>query len=86
MDAGWGAALASSKPTFAVRFVAADLGILPFLDGLYGCAPEELRPDKTAIVGEALRALGWSPLVPLPDGLARTIEAERKSLTSKLKL
>ena len=56
---GWRAALASSKPTFAVRFVAQDLGILPWLDGLYGCAADELRPDKRAIVGEALRGLGW---------------------------
>lgn len=57
--AGWGLALASSKPTFAVRFVAQDLGILPWLDGLYGCAPDDVEPDKRAIVGEALRGLGW---------------------------
>jgi phosphoglycolate phosphatase len=56
---GWGAALASAKPTFAVRFVAADLGILPWLDGLYGCAAEDLNPDKTAIAAAALAGLGW---------------------------
>lgn len=57
--AGWRLALASSKPSFAVRFVAQDLGLLPLLDGLYGCAPDDLRPDKGAIVAEALRDLGW---------------------------
>jgi phosphoglycolate phosphatase-like HAD superfamily hydrolase len=50
---GWGLALASSKPTFAVRFVAEAMDLLPCLDGLYGCAPDDLNPDKRAIVGEA---------------------------------
>jgi phosphoglycolate phosphatase len=56
---GWGLALASSKPTFAVRFVAESMDLLPCLDGLYGCAPDDLNPDKRAIVGEALRGMGW---------------------------
>ena len=59
--AGWGLALASSKPTFAVRFVAQDLGLLPMMDGIFGCAPDDLEPDKSAIVGDALRGLGWDP-------------------------
>jgi phosphoglycolate phosphatase len=56
---GWGLALASSKPTFAVRFVAEAMELLPCLDGLYGCAPDDLNPDKRAIVGEALHGLSW---------------------------
>jgi phosphoglycolate phosphatase-like HAD superfamily hydrolase len=55
----WGVAVASAKPGFAVRFVAESLQILPWLDGLYGCAAEELSPDKRSIVGQALEGLGW---------------------------
>ncbi|HTA17081.1 MAG TPA: HAD family hydrolase, partial [bacterium] len=58
---GWGLALASSKPTFAVRFVAEAMDLLPCLDGLYGCAPDDLSPDKRVIVGDALRGLAWDP-------------------------
>jgi len=57
---GWGLALASAKPGFAVRFVAEDLGILPWLDGLYGCEAQDLNPDKSVIVAAALAGLGWS--------------------------
>jgi phosphoglycolate phosphatase len=57
--AGWGAALASSKPAFVVRLVAEDLGLAPYLDGFYGCAPDDLNPDKRVIAGEALKALRW---------------------------
>jgi nucleoside-diphosphate-sugar epimerase len=54
---------------------------------LFGSLPHRSgEPMLTRADTSAMRALGWSPLVPLPDGLARTIEAERKSLTSKLKL
>jgi len=56
---GWGVAVASAKPGFAVRFVAESLQILPWLDGLYGCEAEELSPDKGRIVGQALEGLGW---------------------------
>jgi phosphoglycolate phosphatase len=59
--AGWGAALASAKPSFAVRFVAEDLGLLPWLDGCFGCAPDDLKPDKRAIVAQALESLAWDP-------------------------
>lgn len=56
---GWGLAIASAKPTFAVRFVAQGLGILPYFDGLYGCAPDDLSPTKTPIVAAALADRGW---------------------------
>jgi len=58
---GWGVAVASAKPGFAVEFVAESLQILPWLDGLYGCEPEELSPDKPRIVGQALAGLRWEP-------------------------
>jgi phosphoglycolate phosphatase len=58
---GWGTAVASAKPDFAVRFVAESLQILPWLDGLHGCEAEELSPDKGRIVAQALEALGWAP-------------------------
>jgi phosphoglycolate phosphatase-like HAD superfamily hydrolase len=54
-------AIASSKPAFAVRFVVEALGISGIFDGLYGCADEDLRPDKNRIVAEALKGLGWEP-------------------------
>ena len=57
--AGWGVAIASAKPTFAVRFVAEGLGILPWVDGLYGCEPQDLAPHKGPIVAAALAGQGW---------------------------
>jgi phosphoglycolate phosphatase len=65
---GWGVALASAKPGFAVRFVAESLQILPWLDGLYGCEAEELSPDKALIVAQALQGLGWEPAQTLMVG------------------
>lgn len=65
---GWGVALASAKPGFAVRFVAESLQMLPWLDGLYGCEPEELSPDKRRIVAQALAGLGWDPSQTLMVG------------------
>lgn len=56
---GWGLALASAKPAEVVRLVAADLELLPFMDGVYGCGSEDLNPDKRAIAREALVALSW---------------------------
>jgi nucleoside-diphosphate-sugar epimerase len=38
------------------------------------------EPRLTRADTSALRALGWRPLVQLPEGLARTIEGERKRL------
>ena len=58
---GWGLAIASAKPTFAVRFVAQGLGLLPYFDGLYGCAPDDLSPKKTPIVAAALAERRWTP-------------------------
>lgn len=66
--AGWGVAIASAKPTFAVRFVAEGLGILPWIDGLHGCGAQELSPDKRRIVGQALAALGWEPAATVMVG------------------
>ena len=53
-------AIVSAKPTFAVRFVAESLQILPYFDGLFGCAPKELAPLKAPILAEALRVTGWA--------------------------
>ena len=58
---GWGLALASAKPEGVVRLVAQDLGLLPYLDGCYGCAPSDVNPDKRLIVADALRGLAWDP-------------------------
>jgi phosphoglycolate phosphatase len=58
--AGWGLAIASAKPTFAVRFVAEGLGIIHHFDSVHGCAPEDLAPDKAPIVGAALSERGWA--------------------------
>ncbi|HXC64304.1 MAG TPA: HAD hydrolase-like protein [bacterium] len=57
---GWGVAVASAKPGFAVKFVAESLQILPWLDGHYGCEAEELSPDKAGIVAQAMQGLGWA--------------------------
>ena len=57
---GWGVAVASAKPGFAVQFVAESLQILPWLDGHYGCEAEELSPDKARIVAQAMQGLGWA--------------------------
>ena len=54
-------AIVSAKPSFAVRFVAESLGLLPYFDGLFGCAPKELAPQKTPILAEALSVTGWDP-------------------------
>lgn len=59
--AGWGLAIASAKPTFAVEFVCEGLGILRFFDSVHGCAPQDLTPQKGPIVGAALQARGWDP-------------------------
>lgn len=66
--AGWGVAIASAKPTFAVRFVAEGLGILPWVDGLYGCGAKDLAPVKGPIVAAALAGQGWSPSETLMIG------------------
>jgi phosphoglycolate phosphatase len=58
---GHGAAIASAKPTFAVRFVAEALGLLPWVDHLQGCEAEDLSPDKARIIDRALLELGWHP-------------------------
>lgn len=58
---GHGLAIVSAKPTFAVRFVCESLGILPYFDGLFGCAPKELSPQKTPILQEALTTTTWAP-------------------------
>lgn len=49
------------------------------LFGALPCRPGEPMLTRADIA--PLRALGWRPRVPLPEGLARTIEAERKQLT-----
>jgi phosphoglycolate phosphatase len=56
---GWGLAVASAKPGFAVAFVVESLGIRRFFDGLHGCAAGELLPVKASIVAAALRAHAW---------------------------
>jgi phosphoglycolate phosphatase len=56
---GHSLAIVSAKPAFAVRFVAESLGLLPYFEGLFGCAPKELAPVKTPILAEALLATGW---------------------------
>lgn len=56
---GWGLAIASAKPTFAVRFVAEGLGILQHFDSVHGCEPEDLAPVKGPIVAAALAARAW---------------------------
>jgi phosphoglycolate phosphatase len=58
---GHGLAIVSAKPAFAVRFVAESLGLVPYFDGLYGCAPKELSPHKAPILAEALQSTGWAP-------------------------
>jgi phosphoglycolate phosphatase len=58
---GHGTAIASAKPTFAVRFVAEALGLLPWVDHLQGCEAEDLQPDKARIIDRALLELGWHP-------------------------
>ena len=58
---GHGAAIASAKPTFAVRFVAEALGLLPWVDHVQGCAGGDLKPDKARIIDQALLELGWHP-------------------------
>ncbi len=58
---GHALAIVSAKPTFAVRFVAESLGLSPYFDGLFGCAPQELSPLKTPILAEALAVTGWDP-------------------------
>jgi phosphoglycolate phosphatase len=58
---GWGLAIASAKPTFAVEFVAEGLGILRHFDSVHGCAPLDLTPHKGPIVAAALAARGWEP-------------------------
>ena len=57
---GWGLAIASAKPSFAVRFVAEGLGILRHFDSVHGCEPDDLAPRKEPIVAAALAARGWS--------------------------
>lgn len=52
-------AVVSAKPTFAVRFVCESLQILPYFDGLFGCAPKDLSPQKRPILAEALAVTGW---------------------------
>lgn len=59
--AGHSMAIVSAKPTFAVQFVCESLQILPYFDGLYGCAPKELSPVKAPILAEALATTGWAP-------------------------
>ena len=59
---GHGLAIVSAKPAFAVRFVAESLDLLPYFDGLYGCAPKELAPQKAPILAEALAESGWDPM------------------------
>jgi phosphoglycolate phosphatase len=54
-------AIVSAKPSFAVRFVAESLELLPYFDGLFGCAPKELAPQKGPILAEALSVTGWEP-------------------------
>ncbi len=49
-------------------------GALPYRAG----EPMLTRADPSALL-----ALGWRPLVQLPEGLARTIEAERKAKAPK---
>lgn len=58
---GHGLAIVSAKPAFAVRFVAESLQLLPYFDGLFGCAPKELAPVKAPILAEALAVMGWAP-------------------------
>lgn len=60
---GWGLAIASAKPTFAVKFVVEALELFPLIapEHCFGCAPQDLAPDKAPIVAEALRSLGWEP-------------------------
>jgi phosphoglycolate phosphatase len=60
-EQGHGLAIVSAKPTFAVRFVAEALQLLPYFDGLFGCKAGDLAPIKTPILAEALQALGWDP-------------------------
>jgi phosphoglycolate phosphatase len=54
-------AIVSAKPAFAVQFVAQSLDLLPYFDGLFGCAAKELAPQKAPILAEALGAMGWAP-------------------------
>jgi phosphoglycolate phosphatase len=58
---GHSLAIVSAKPAFAVRFVAESLGLLPYFDAHFGCAPKELAPLKTPILAEALLVTGWAP-------------------------
>ena len=57
---GHGLAIVSAKPAFAVRFVAESLGLSPYFDAYFGCAPKELAPVKTPILAEALQVTGWA--------------------------
>lgn len=60
-DGGHRLAIVSAKPAFAVRFVAESLGLIPYFDGFFGCAPKELAPQKAPILGQALQETGWAP-------------------------
>lgn len=66
--AGWGLAIASAKPGFAARFVVEGLGILRHFDGVHGCAPDDLAPDKAPIVAQALASLRWDPAATVMVG------------------
>lgn len=76
---GWGLAIASAKPTFAVRFVTESLGILQHFDSVHGCEPEDLAPIKGPIVAAALAARAWPAAQTLMIGdRAQDHEAARQ--------
>ena len=41
--------------------MAEALQLLPYFDGLFGCAAGDLAPIKTPILAEALKSLAWNP-------------------------
>ncbi len=58
-QAGIPLAIATAKPSDAGAMVARGLGIAEYFQGIFGCDPKDLNPNKAPIVERALRELGW---------------------------